>query len=170
MISSHFASHVILQREAVESFERYPFSLPVVRSLDTLELHPKVTFFVGENGSGKSTLLEAIAVSLGFNPEGGTKNFRFGTRSSHSVLHKFIRVAKGSRRPKDGFFLRAESFFNVATEIENLDDAPSPSPKFMSLNDNEIDRFMLRPTRRLMPFTGAVIMALTFFRSRKGQN
>lgn len=128
MISSQYASHVSLQREAVESFEQYPFSLPAIRSLETLELHPKVTFFVGENGSGKSTLLEAIAVSLGFNAEGGTKNFRFGTRSSHSVLHEFIRVAKGFRRPKDGFFLRAESFFNVATEIENLDSAPSFSP------------------------------------------
>lgn len=128
MISSQFVSHVSLQREAVESFDRYPFSLPAIRSLDTLELHPKVTFFVGENGSGKSTLLEGIAVSLGFNPEGGTKNFRFGTRSSHSVLHEFIRVAKGFHRPKDGFFLRAESFFNVATEIENLDAAPSFGP------------------------------------------
>jgi predicted ATPase len=96
--------------------------------LETLELHPKVTFLVGENGSGKSTLLEAIAVSLGFNPEGGTKNFRFGTRRSHSELHEFIRVGKGFRRPKDGFFLRAESFFNVATEIENLDAEPSFGP------------------------------------------
>jgi predicted ATPase len=76
---------------------------------------------VGENGSGKSTLLEAIAVSCGFNAEGGTRNFRFGTRSSHSDLHRYIRVAKGIRKPKDGFFLRAESFYNVATEIERLD-------------------------------------------------
>ncbi len=128
MISSQFASHVSLQREAIESFDRYPFCLPAVRSLSTLELHPKVTFFVGENGSGKSTLLEAIAVSLGFNAEGGTKNFRFGTRQSHSVLHEFIRVAKGFRRPRDGFFLRAESFFNVATEIENLDAEPAFGP------------------------------------------
>lgn len=128
MISSQFASQVRLRREDVESFDRYPFCLPAVRSLETLELHPKVTFLVGENGSGKSTLLEAIAVSLGFNPEGGTKNFRFGTRRSHSELHAFIRVAKGFRRPKDGFFLRAESFFNVATEIENLDAEPSFGP------------------------------------------
>lgn len=121
MISSQFASRVSLQRNEVESFDQYPFSLPAVRHLDTLELHPKVTFIVGENGSGKSTLLEAIAISLGFNPEGGTKNFRFGTRASHSTLHEHIRVAKGYRRPRNGFFLRAESFFNVATEIENLD-------------------------------------------------
>ncbi len=120
MISSQYASHVSLKRDTVESFEQYPFSLPAVRSLNKLELHPKVTFFVGENGSGKSTLLEAIAVSLGFNAEGGTKNFNFATRKSHSTLHEFIRISKGFRHPKDGFFLRAESFFNVATEIENL--------------------------------------------------
>jgi predicted ATPase len=91
--------------------------------LESLELHPKVTFFVGENGSGKSTLLEALAVALGFNPEGGSKNFCFGTRKSHSTLHEFLRVARGIKKPRDGFFLRAESFFNVATEIENLDNA-----------------------------------------------
>lgn len=121
MISSQYISRITLQREKVESFDVYPFALPAVRSLDTLELHPKVTFFVGENGSGKSTLLEAIAVSMGFNAEGGTKNFRFDTRSSHSTLDEYLRVAKGFKKPKDGFFLRAESFFNVATEIENLD-------------------------------------------------
>lgn len=128
MISTQYARNVSLKREQIESFASYPFSLPAVRSLDTLELHPKITFLVGENGSGKSTLLEAIAVSLGFNAEGGTKNFRFGTRASHSQLNEFIRVAKGSRQPKDGFFLRAESFFNVATEIENLDASPSFGP------------------------------------------
>lgn len=128
MISSQYVSQVQLQRDKVDSFDRYPFSLPAVRSLDRLKLHPKVTFFVGENGSGKSTLLEAIAVSLGFNAEGGTKNFRFGTRTSHSELHGYLRLAKGVRRPRDGFFLRAESFFNVATEIENLDAEPMGGP------------------------------------------
>lgn len=128
MISSQYVSRVTLQRDKVDSFNRYPFFLPAVRSLDQIDLHSKVTYFVGENGSGKSTLLEAIAVSLGFNAEGGSKNFRFGTRRSHSELHEYLRVAKGFRRPRDGFFLRAESFFNVATEIENLDAAPSFSP------------------------------------------
>ncbi len=128
MISTQFVMRVSLKRDAIESFGRYPFCLPAVRALETLELHPKVTFLVGENGSGKSTLLEAIAVSLGFNPEGGTKNFSFGTRQSHSALHEFIRVARGIRKAKDGFFLRAESFFNVATEIEHLDAEPAPAP------------------------------------------
>lgn len=107
--------------EEIASFDRYPFSLPAVRHLNTLPLHPKVTFLVGENGSGKSTLLEAIAVAFGFNPEGGTKNFGFNTRASHSELHQYLRLVKGVKQPLDGFFLRAESFFNLATEIERLD-------------------------------------------------
>jgi predicted ATPase len=121
MISRQFAIDVQLRGGDVPSFDSYPFSLAAVRHLDVLKLHPKVTYIVGENGSGKSTLLEANAVSSGFNAEGGSKNFRFGTRSSHSPLHEYLRIAKGVRRPKDGFFLRAESFFNVATEIERLD-------------------------------------------------
>jgi predicted ATPase len=124
MISSQFLQRMTLRRDTVASFDRYPFCLPAVRSLDQLDFHPKVTFFVGENGSGKSTLLEAIAVSLGFNAEGGSKNFNFGTRRSHSELHEHLRIAKGFKRPRSGFFLRAESFFNVATEIENLDAEP----------------------------------------------
>ena len=121
MISTQFAIDVRLKREKVPSFGEYPFSLPAVKPLETLKLHPKVTFFVGENGSGKSTLLEAIAIGLGFNAEGGTRNFRFDTRASHSALADYLTIGKGLRRPKDGFFLRAESFFNVATEIERLD-------------------------------------------------
>jgi predicted ATPase len=116
-----FAIDLRLKRDKVPSFDAYPFSLPAIRSLDVIAFHPAVTFIVGENGSGKSTLLEAIAVALGFNAEGGTKNFRFGTRASHSELNEYVRIAKGVRRPRDGFFLRAESFFNVATEIERLD-------------------------------------------------
>jgi predicted ATPase len=121
MISKQYAIDVQLKRAEVPSFDAYPFSLPAVRHLEVLELHPCVTYVVGENGSGKSTLLEAIAVAWGFNPEGGTRNFRFGTRQSHSELHEYLRIAKGVRRPRDGFFLRAESFFNVATEIDRLD-------------------------------------------------
>jgi predicted ATPase len=128
MISSQFVSRVALLRDKVESFDRYPFCLPAVKSLEQIDLHPKVTFFVGENGSGKSTLLEAMAVSLGFNAEGGSRNFNFATRRSHSELHGHLRISKGIKRPRDGFFLRAESFFNVATEIENLDAEPSLGP------------------------------------------
>ncbi len=99
----------------------YPFNLPVLRGLDRIEFHPKVTFFVGENGAGKSTLIEALAVAWGFNAEGGTKNFNFANRESHSPLHRFIRPVRSVRKARDGFFLRAESYFNVGTEIERLD-------------------------------------------------
>lgn len=126
--AEHYLLEVKLKRDKVASFDQYPFSLPVVRHLHALELHPKVTFIIGENGSGKSTLLEAIATAWGFNPEGGTKNFRFQTRASHSTLHEHITLVKGIRRAKDGFFLRAESFFNVATEIERLDEEGGGPP------------------------------------------
>ena len=112
---------VELCRKNISSFSKYPFSLEAVLSLFTLELHPKVTFLVGENGTGKSTILEAIATSYGFNPEGGTKNFNFSTMSTHSELYKYLKLVKGVRRPEDGFFLRAESFYNVATNIDELD-------------------------------------------------
>ena len=118
--AEHYLLDVRLRRDRVPSFDVYPSCLPAVKELGTLKLHPKVTFIVGENGSGKSTLLEAIATSWGFNPEGGTKNFNFGTRRSHSELHESLTLVKGIKRAKDGFYLRAESFFNVATEIDAL--------------------------------------------------
>ena len=101
---------VELQRSEISDFSIYPFCLPVIKSLNYMELHPNVTFIIGENGTGKSTLLEAIATSYGFNPEGGTKNFNFSTNDTHSELNKYIRLVKGVCKPKDGFFLRAESF------------------------------------------------------------
>ena len=104
----------------------YPFNLPVVRDLDRLAFHPRVTFLVGENGSGKSTLIEALAVAWGFNAEGGSRNFNFSNRASHSPLHSHIRRVRSPVQPHDGYFLRAESFFNVQTEIERLDDEPGP--------------------------------------------
>ena len=79
-----------------------------------------VTFLVGENGSGKSTLLEAVAVAFGFNPEGGSRNFHFSTEDTHSALSQLLCLYKGPYRPKDGFFLRAESFYNAASEVDRL--------------------------------------------------
>lgn len=108
----------------------YIRNLPVVKSLNknAVSFKRPVTFFVGENGVGKSTLIEAIAVAMGFNPEGGSINFNFSTRSSHSDLHRYLRIAKGLKDRKDGFFLRAESFFNVASNIEELDEGPMGPP------------------------------------------
>jgi predicted ATPase len=114
-----FLRSVQLLRDQVPDFGRYPFNIPVVKGLGELELHPRVTYFVGENGSGKSTLIEALAVSMGFNAEGGGKNQAFSTRRSDSELHRYLRITKSAlRRPRTGFFLRAESFYNLASELE----------------------------------------------------
>jgi predicted ATPase len=115
-------------RERVADATAYPFSIPAIAQVDGLALHPRVTYFVGENGSGKSTLLEGIAVAAGFNPEGGGMNFHFSTRSSESSLGSALRLVRSVRRPRTGFFLRAESFFNLATTIEQLDKEPSLGP------------------------------------------
>jgi predicted ATPase len=103
---------------------KYPLSLPAFRGVETLQLDPRVTVFVGENGSGKSTLIEGIAVAAGFNAEGGTANFNFATQRHVPELARHLRLVREPVRPKTGFFLRAESFFNVATEIERLDEEP----------------------------------------------
>ena len=97
----------------------YPFNLPAVRETHSLDFHPNVTFLVGETGSGKSTLVEALAVAWGFNAEGGGREHRFGTRESHSPLHRFVRPIRSPGRVQDGFFLRAESFFTVASYLED---------------------------------------------------
>jgi predicted ATPase len=110
-----------INRQRIKNADVYPFCLPVVRNLDILELAKPVTFLVGENGTGKSTLLEAIAVNFGFNAEGGSKNFDFSTQNTHSDLYAYLTLEKGVRRPKDGYFFRAESFYNLATEVDNLE-------------------------------------------------
>ena len=105
----------------------YLNNLPVIKYLkeaEHLDLSADVTFFVGENGTGKSTLLEAIAVAYGFNAEGGSANFTFSTNATHSELYRHIEIAKRGYA-KDGFFLRAESLYNVATNIDEMDRLPS---------------------------------------------
>jgi predicted ATPase len=121
-----YLQEVSIRPDACIDFDRYPYSIPAVRELGQLRFHPDVTFFVGENGAGKSTLLEAIAVALGFGQEGGTKNVRLRTTDADSVssLHQDLRLARGFRQPKDGYFLRAESFFNVATYMEQVGYGP----------------------------------------------
>ncbi|MEG0766444.1 MAG: AAA family ATPase, partial [Clostridia bacterium] len=104
----------------------YPFDLPAVRALESISFAQPVTFFVGENGSGKSTILEALAIAAGFNPEGGSINFSFHTYDSHAPLS--LRLIRDMRRPRDGYFLRAESFYNVASYIEALDREPGIGP------------------------------------------
>ncbi|UJF35801.1 AAA family ATPase [Paenibacillus hexagrammi] len=122
---------VQLLRDEVPSFDRYPFYLRSIRELATLPLHPKVTYIVGENGMGKSTLLEALAVAWGFNAEGGGLNYSFSTFASHSELHRYLRLVRGLRKPRDGFFFRAESYYNLASNIEELDRDPTGGRKII---------------------------------------
>ncbi|MBN8884665.1 MAG: AAA family ATPase [Rudaea sp.] len=111
--------HIELLRDGVPDWNQYPFNIPAVKKLNKIEFDPAVTFLIGENGSGKSTLTEAIAIKAGFNPEGGTKSFTSSLRPSESELHRHLRMARGVRREKGGFFLRAETMFNISTEAED---------------------------------------------------
>lgn len=115
----------------------YLRKIDAIKDLNTLNFNKPVTFFVGENGSGKSTLLEAVAVAYGFNPEGGTKNYSFSTYDSHSELCDAIRIVKGIRKPKWGYFLRAESFYNVATKELEYADIEHPSEKYHEKSHGE---------------------------------
>ncbi|HTE57884.1 MAG TPA: AAA family ATPase [Verrucomicrobiae bacterium] len=128
----HYLIEASINYEEFPSHDTYPFNLSIVEHFTSLEFHPKVTFIVGENGSGKSTLLESLAIGMGFNAEGGSRNFHFSTKDSHSELHNYFTLVKGIRRPRDGYFLRAESFYNVASEIERLDEDPEGGPPITS--------------------------------------
>ncbi len=110
--------------------DSYLRTIPAIASADALTLHKPVTFFVGENGTGKSTLLEAAAVASGFNPEGGSRNYSFSTYDSHSELHSAIRLTTGYRKAKWGYFLRAESFYNVATAEEEYSKLAPSGPEY----------------------------------------
>nr|WP_199798523.1 AAA family ATPase [Clostridium tetani] len=121
MKCNQYLRYVELCREKIQSFSQYPYCLSAIKNLSKIEFHPKVTYIVGENGTGKSTILEAIAIACGFNPEGGTRNINFSTNDTHSDLHKNLKLVRGVKRPYDGFFLRAESFYNVATNIDEVD-------------------------------------------------
>ena len=100
--------------------DSYPFNLPIVRNLRTLEFSKSVSYIVGENGSGKSTLLEAIANLLGLNAEGGSKNFNFRTQETHSSLYEELRAVRADLSYRNAFFFRAESFYNVASEVDRI--------------------------------------------------
>lgn len=123
--------------------------IEALKGLESMEFTHPITFFVGENGSGKSTLLEAVAVAYGFNPEGGTKNYNFSTYDSHSELCSAVKLTKGYRRACGGYFLRAESFYNVATKEEEYSDLNHPSEKYHEKSHGE--SFMAIAQKRLNP-------------------
>lgn len=124
---SQYIRAVRLKREQIQH-SNFPFTLPFIKNMDELTLNPNVTYIIGENGMGKSTLLEGIAIAYGFNPEGGTMNFNFSSYDSHSELDEHLRLVKGTERARDHFFFRAETFYNVATTIEQLDNEPANAP------------------------------------------
>jgi predicted ATPase len=113
-----------IRLKAKEGTDRnhYPFNIPALRDFKELPFESPVTFFVGENGMGKSTLIEAIAIAMNFNPEGGTANFKFSTSDSHSELCDYLTPIRGAKRNRDGFFLRAESFYNTISYMDTVND------------------------------------------------
>ena len=125
MTNSLFVNGLTIDWNKVDS-DSYLHEIKALRGIRSISFEKPVTFFVGENGTGKSTLLEAIASAYGMNPEGGSKDFRFSTRDTHSELYEGMVLKKGYRRPKDNFFLRAESFYNVATQVEEYRDGDDP--------------------------------------------
>ena len=116
-MNAQFIQGVIFDWDRIDN-DSYLKRIEAFQGVEKLDFNKPITFFVGENGSGKSTLLEALAVAHGFNPEGGTKNYVFSTHDTHSELCDAIRVVKSYRKEKWGYFLRAESFYNVATQEE----------------------------------------------------
>lgn len=115
-----FIKKIEIAKEDFPNTEQYPFNIEIIKNFETLNLTKNVTFLVGENGIGKSTFIEALAVACGLNAEGGTGNFMFTTRETDYELSDYIKIEHFQRRIETKFFLRAESFYNVASEIERL--------------------------------------------------
>lgn len=113
-----FVKKIVLERNKIDNFDEYPFNIDVIKNLDEIRFNKNVTFLVGENGIGKSTFIEALAVNLGMNPEGGSQNFMFSTKNTHSNLYKYLKIPT-MYKPVTKYFLRAESFYNVISEIED---------------------------------------------------
>ena len=135
-MNNQFIQRVIFDWNRIDN-DSYLKEIEAFKGIEKLDFNKPITFFVGENGSGKSTLLEALAVAHGFNPEGGTKNYVFSTHDTHSELCDAIRIAKGYRKEKWGYFLRAESFYNVATQEEEYADITHPSAKYHEKSHGE---------------------------------
>ena len=127
----------------------YLRGIGALMDVERVELTAPITFFVGENGSGKSTLLEAMAVACGFNAEGGTRNYRFSTYDSHSELSGALRVIRGVRREKWGYFLRAESFYNVSTQEMEYAELPELSMRYHEKSHGE--SFLALAQKELRP-------------------
>lgn len=135
-MNNQFIQGVLFEWDKINE-DSYIRKIEAFQGLERLDFSNPITFFVGENGSGKSTLLEAIAVAHGFNPEGGTRNYLFSTHDTHSELCDTIRIVRGYRKEKWGYFFRAESFYNVATQEEEYADMAHPSAKYHEKSHGE---------------------------------
>lgn len=148
-MNDQFIQQICINWNQIEQ-SSYLKSIDSIRNIRSLEFQHPITFFVGENGTGKSTLLEAMAVAYGFNPEGGTKNYNFSTYDSHSELCDALSITKGYRRAKWGYFLRAESFYNVATKEAEYAMNGGPSDRLHQRSHGEsflaVAQSQLRPS------------------------
>ena len=120
LFSNLFIDGVKYEQDDVKNKNIYPFNISSIESLDKLKFSKPVTFLIGENGAGKSTFIEALAIRLRLNPEGGSQNIVFKTTDSHSNLSDYLTVYSSGNLPKTKYFLRAESFYNVAAEVQRL--------------------------------------------------
>lgn len=119
-MATGFLREIELLRDRIDDPGAYPFRIPAIRQLETLALSPEVTILVGENGAGKSTLIEALAAKAGLRPEGGSRNFRSSGEARTSGLHQALKLIRHPTRERSAFFFRAETMFNIATEVERL--------------------------------------------------
>lgn len=132
-----FIQEIYLEKDKISDFNRYPFNIDIIKSFNKLTITSPVIFLIGENGVGKSTFIEALAVSCGLNPEGGTENFMFHTKETHSELCNYLRVNHFQRRCETRFFLRAESFYNFSSEVQKLsEEEGSGRPLYESYGGN----------------------------------
>ena len=118
-MNDQFLQGVIFDWNRIDN-DSYLKRIEAFKGIEKLDFNKPITFFVGENGSGKSTLLEALAVAHGFNPEGGTKNYVFSTHDTHSELCDAIRIAKGYRKEKWGYFLGQKAFIMLQRRKKNM--------------------------------------------------
>ncbi len=130
-----FVTKIQLERDKIDNYQVYPFNIDIIKNFHEIKIDSPVTFLVGENGIGKSTFIEALAISLGLNPEGGSQNFVFHTHDTHSNLSEYMRVSTYNR-PVTKFFLRAESFYNVETEIIHISEEGGQGPLYDSYGGN----------------------------------
>lgn len=135
MNSNFFIKSIAINKEDIPNPNIYPFNIEVIKNFEELNLKSPVTFFVGENGIGKSTFIESIAIACGLNPEGGSNNFNFATKNTHSNLHDYLRISK-FLQPKTKYFLRAESFYNVSSEIIRISEEGGQGPIYKSYGGN----------------------------------